>query len=227
MKGCIQLTLECPRCFTKYAFDLSKLPAEGKMVRCAKCQNTWRQKPPVVEEVGKSQEDSTTQETEAAVPPIRAKRDFGVAKPQESLSKRGWLKWVIYVLIITILFSSVVVFRQGIVGFWPPSARLYSMIGLPVIPKIAKQFVFEKVHFQPDSANATQILVRGTLKNISAQKLEVPTIRLMIQGAKSARVQQLFFAQEEELDVGASTSFETKIPKKLFDPKKIYLTLSG
>lgn len=221
------LTLECPRCFTKYAFDLSKLPAEGKMVRCAKCQNTWRQKPPAVEEVAESEENSTTQESQAAVPPIRAKRDFAVAKPKESPGKRGWLKWLIYGLIIAISLSSLVVLRQAVVSFWPPSARLYSTIGLPVIPKISKQFVFEKVHFQPDPTNPNQVLVRGTLKNISAQKLEVPTIRLMIQGAKSARVQQLFFAQEEELHVGASTSFETKIPKKIFDPKKVYLTLSG
>ena len=43
------MILTCPNCATRYQADEAKFPPEGRVVRCAKCGQTWHQPGPVPE----------------------------------------------------------------------------------------------------------------------------------------------------------------------------------
>ncbi|OXE37362.1 MAG: hypothetical protein CGW95_02055 [Phenylobacterium zucineum] len=39
------MILTCPKCATSYTVDASKIPPEGRTVRCAHCGNRWTAQP--------------------------------------------------------------------------------------------------------------------------------------------------------------------------------------
>ena len=38
------MIISCPSCGTRYQVDEAKFPPQGRMVRCAKCSNSWHQR---------------------------------------------------------------------------------------------------------------------------------------------------------------------------------------
>ena len=173
-------------------------------MRCASCGNRWLAKPPA----------DTPQVVELApgraAPPTP--RMWPVAAPAEpraggSASLVGWLLGVLVILIV----ASAVIGRNEIVAGFPASAAIYQKLGLPVTLQLGLQFE-GVVSRRLEEGGIAVLVVEGAIVNVTDQERPVPPIRVTLLDGGGRRLQQeLFQAQEAQLDGGGKTSFSGRL----------------
>ena len=147
------MRIVCPSCQAAYEVPESLLVG-GKSVRCAKCATTWAPLPPPAPPLAPAEaapDDWPPPLPELGpVPQLRPEPRLGGYRgrnidtaddarppPRDDETepppppRRGVLAaWLLSLLVLVALIWAAVAFRAGIVAAWPPSARLYDMLGL-------------------------------------------------------------------------------------------------
>src|SRR5262245_59527113 len=120
------MIVTCASCATRYIIDPQALGAAGRTVRCASCQNTWFQAPPA----------DMPREVDLAPPPdaIRPMPPGSnlPAFPEPAARRGSAIGWAAFVVVVVGATVGVIAGRNQAVALWPPAARLYDVIGLPV-----------------------------------------------------------------------------------------------
>jgi predicted Zn finger-like uncharacterized protein len=128
------MILTCPACATRYEADDAKFPPQGRQVRCAKCRHVWHQPAPVSEAppppepiiaapVSMPRPESAVRANAPMRPPAPT------PPPQPAVPGVAWIGLGAAVLLIGF---SAVHYRQRIAAAWPPSAGIYSRLGMTV-----------------------------------------------------------------------------------------------
>jgi predicted Zn finger-like uncharacterized protein len=128
------MILTCPACRTRYRVDDAALGGTaGRTVRCANCGHSWHHQPPPAEaqRIGEVPVlEAPRVEPAFAVPPRpRLALESG---PRQRRS--GWTALGLFILILLFVLAILggIVGRSRVVAAWPPAARFYALVGLPV-----------------------------------------------------------------------------------------------
>ncbi len=139
----------CPNCSIAYDVPGAML-AGRKAVRCARCKQEWRPgethvsepvaRPEPLRAEGLADADVAVQVrrpvvtsppelTERVAPPTAMQR---LARDRPAPPGRLGVRigWTVSVLVLVLLVWSAIAWRADVTQAWPPSARLYSAIGL-------------------------------------------------------------------------------------------------
>lgn len=146
------MRIVCPNCQATYDVP-DMLVAGGKAVRCVRCVTEWTPAPaaaPPPEASPEPPQPAPGPDPEpAADPPLHAEPRLAAYRPRSVDSaddarppprddeidlvprrRTILIAWAISILILALLAWAAFAFRGVVMGAWPPSTRLYAMLGL-------------------------------------------------------------------------------------------------
>ena len=199
------MILTCPSCSTRYSIDTASVGAEGRLVKCAKCGNKWREFPPedlpkqVAEEIQETPEVTTNEPEKPSEPPedgelsIEAMTRSTQARVQEKADrprkKKSWLGWLVFILILAGIGAGGFYGRDTVVQFWPASSKLYQMLKLDV--KTANRLGLEIKDLETKSIlenGVVRLTVQGKIVNITGHQQPIPRIGIQLVDSKGLHV---------------------------------------
>lgn len=118
--------------------------------------------------------------------------------------------------------------RNTIVGLWPPSARLYEMVGLPV-PVPGAGLVLHDVATERMTQGGVPILVvTGTLANPTQEVKNVPKLRVSLRDSRRQEVQSwVFSADTSKLVPGEFVKFGSEFANPSTEAVDLTLTFTN
>jgi len=121
--------------------------------------------------------------------------------------------WVALAAVVILIVAGGVFARQPIVGLWPPAARLYELVGLPVTAPHTSELKFRNIASQQVTEGGVSVLVvRGEIENVGSTVRQVPAILIALTDAENQELHHWTFAAEAtELAAGATTQFVTRL----------------
>lgn len=194
------MILTCPECATSYFVDDSKIPTEGRAVKCANCGARWTATPelaPPELEITETQEAVAT-ESAGEFPDERPIQDL----PGEDLPKvfraradtdrkvreaaTAGVIWAGMAGVLAVLIAIAVIFRVDVVRLWPRTASAYAGVGLPVN---SLGLVIEGVRFERALQDGHAALaVSGMIRNIEDRPVVSPALRISLLDADGKAV---------------------------------------
>lgn len=217
------MILTCPECATGYFVEDSQIRAGGRKVRCAACGARWLAQSDSALELVTSEEGAIARDpaAEAAAEPApitaeelpRVFRDRAQEERRLRQAAAAGVAWAAAAVVVIALIGIGVVFREGVVRAWPPTASFYAAIGLPVNPT---GLVIEQVHAEPglQEGHAT-LAVSGVIRNVVDRAVVAPALRIDLVNAQGKRVAgQITTLDNARIPPGETRHFVTSI----FDP---------
>jgi predicted Zn finger-like uncharacterized protein len=217
------MILTCPECATGYFVEDSQIRAGGRKVRCAACGARWLAQSDSALELVTSEEGAIARDpaAEAAAEPApitaeelpRVFRDRAQEERRLRQAAAAGVAWAAAAVMVIALIGIGVVFREGVVRAWPPTASFYAAIGLPVNPT---GLVIEQVHAEPglQEGHAT-LAVSGVIRNVVDRAVVAPALRIDLVNAQGKRVAgQITTLDNARIPPGETRHFVTSI----FDP---------
>lgn len=226
------MIISCPSCSTKFRVPDEMIGA-GKNMTCAKCQHKWFfsltpvEEPPAApspEEIERAVEKIVEQQAAAPAPePAKAEAaptPHPPAKPHNI--KRAW---ALMILLIAAIFGTVIFSRQNMVAVWPPSARIFELVGMPV-PVLGGGLSIKDLSFDVPRAEkidentgekivlpAETMTLKGQIANISADKIHIPPMLAEIKDESGAVLTtEKFKAPAETILPGEVIPFTAILP---------------
>jgi len=170
------MIVTCPSCSTRYIVDPKALGPTGRTVRCASCTHTWMQAVP--DDLPKPVDVDPAPDSVRPIPPGSNLPAF--TQPR---SRAGHaIGWLVFAVVLLVGGGSMVVLRDGIVAAWPPSAKLYDMVGLP-IETVGAGLELRNVSSTRKEDGPPAIVVEGTVANVSNRPREVPRLKAVVRSA--------------------------------------------
>lgn len=182
------MIVSCEKCNARYLLASLLLGMSGRKVRCGVCGHTWFQEP-VDEEPLPSQgvdddeppsfTDHLEQEILESIPEGVKPIPEGSAVPvvqegKNSFKGDGVAAGLVAAAVFFIVLAALVAFRGPVSLAWPPSARLFQMVGLPV-PVPGEGLIFDQVKAVAQTDGTLNIT--GNIINLHARPSPVPKIR--------------------------------------------------
>jgi predicted Zn finger-like uncharacterized protein len=217
------MIVTCPECSTRYLVDPRALGVSGRLVRCAHCSHTWHQAPP--EDAPRRIEMPAT----GIDPMLGGEERFqlpAVTRPRRS----SWaiVGWLVLALILAGIGVGSVWARDQVVGWWPPAARLYALVGLPVVQP-GTGLELRKVTPTREVENGLPTLViEGEVANVSNVARPVPKLKVILRDSNDHELQAWTFAvTDERLLPGASVPFRTSVTQPSEAATGVVVTFAG
>lgn len=193
------MILTCPDCATSYFVDDSKIPADGRLVKCASCGARWTATAEASLELENSPEEGAiarerTPEPEDDKPPrpltgdelpkaFRAKAD--TERRVREAAATGII-WAGMAAALVLMIALAIIFRVDVVRLWPRTASAYAGVGLPVN---SLGLVIEGVRFEPALQEGHAALsVSGMIRNIENEPVVTPPLRISLLNAEGKAV---------------------------------------
>jgi predicted Zn finger-like uncharacterized protein len=189
------MLLTCPECSAKYTVADGAIPSQGRSVRCAACQHTWRQMP-----VGGTDDVFNLGEAAKNLLPNNGLRlrpkaaPSGPVEPHARMRKRthdkmelanrlaAGVPWAIAASILVIGGFSAIGHRTDIVRAWPKSASVFAAVGQPA-NLYGIDISAVQARSRPDGTG-TRVLVGGVLTSVSRHDEPVPYLKVALVTAK-------------------------------------------
>jgi predicted Zn finger-like uncharacterized protein len=217
-----RMILTCPECATGYFVEDSQIRAGGRKVRCANCGARWTAHPEgPLELVSSEEEGALARAPEAAAEraPITAEELPRVFRDRAEEERRmrqaaiAGIAWAAGAVAVIALIGVGIVFRDGVVRAWPPSASLYAAIGLAVNPT---GLTIEQVRAEPCLLEGHAALcVSGVIRNVVDRPVVAPPLRISIVNTQGKRVAgQIARLDNARIPPGETRHFVTSI----YDP---------
>lgn len=194
------MILTCPDCATSYFVDDSKIPAEGRVVKCASCGARWTATPEPALELEASEDEGAIAREPAVEPEPSEKpiRDLtGEDLPKAFRAKADTERrvreaattgiiWAGMAAALVVIVALAVIFRVDVVRLWPRTASAYAGVGLPVN---SLGLVIEGVRFEPSLQDGHAALaVSGMIRNIENEPVVTPPLRISLLDEKGKAI---------------------------------------
>ncbi len=139
----------------------------------------------------------------------RAKAEISV---EEAKGKRGWVGWLILVLVLGGIGGSAHFYQAKIVELWPPAGLLFETLGTQPEPE-EFGLAIQNVEWEHKREKGKPVLVvQGEVSNTSAKLQSVPRLRVIIRDEKDRRLfRWTVTTTRDKLDPGQSTTFSTRL----------------
>jgi len=192
------MILTCPECATSYFVDESKIPPEGRLVKCAACGARWTAEPepePAAEPEAEPDEltfEARPEPEEVAAEPVEGPAEDVLtgedlpkvfrAKADETRRVREaaatGIIWAGMAAAFVVLLALAIVFRVDVVRLWPRAAGAYASVGLPVN---SLGLTIEGVTAEPSLQEGHAALsVSGMIRNIEGRAIVTPPLRISL-----------------------------------------------
>jgi predicted Zn finger-like uncharacterized protein len=190
------MILTCPECATSYFVDDSKIPTDGRTVKCAACGARWTAyaEPAELELAVSEEEGALAREAE----PAADEKDVGELSGEE-LPRRFRAKaeterrvreaaatgviWAGMAGALVVLVAIALVFRVNVVRIWPQAASAYAGIGMPVN---SLGLVIENAEWEPSLQDGHPAMsISGTIRNVEDHPVTSPPLRISLLDAKN------------------------------------------
>ncbi|HYM32096.1 MAG TPA: DUF3426 domain-containing protein [Candidatus Cybelea sp.] len=214
------MILTCPDCATRYLIDPAALLPDGRRVRCAKCNATWREEPPA--DMPKLIE---VEPPPQRVRPLPAGSNLpALAEPQRARS--GALGWIALLVIIGGILAGGWYGRERIVAAWPPAGQLYAILGLNAQPVEKFGLVFRNIHSTTAvEAGVTVLVVSGDIVNTSGEVKPVPRLRVGLRNADRQEIYHWVFALDDsQIAPSGTLSFSTRLSSPPAEARDLQVT---
>ena len=199
------MILSCSACLTRYLVDPTLLGPEGRVVRCAKCGHHWMQTPP--KDLPKQVVSPPLHAAPRAIP-----RGSNLPALPRQPARTGALGWMALAVIVAGVLGGGVLARETIVAAWPPAARLYETVGLPVERPGAGLELRNMASSRRVVDGVPVLIIEGEVTNVSDGVRDVPKMRAALHDVKEREVRQwTFSAVQTRLMPGESGSFVTRV----------------
>lgn len=137
-------------------------------------------------------------------------------EPPKPKKKRSfaWIGWVLLFAVIGGIGYGGYDRRVELVAFYPPLAKLYEMVGLPVD---AAQWIGLELHNLKSSTilegGQTKIAVAGDVVNVGDTERILPPLRIAMRGAGGSDLGAVLVKLEQStIDAGEKLSFDIRLP---------------
>ena len=214
----------CPQCSTRYLVDPRALGAGGRRVRCAQCSHTWHHQPPAealaeLETVAPPPASESLPRAERVEPqferpPLDEEPEHRIQLPAlAEPRRRPWLAvgWIVLLVVVGLAAGAAVWERDAVIRAWPPSARLYGLVGLAV-PQPADVLKVTAQARRDEENGVPRLVIEGMVANISPEAQPVPKLKVELTDAGKRVVQSWSFdVSTERLLPGASVPFTTSV----------------
>ncbi len=218
------MILSCPLCSTRYIVDPRALGA-GRLVRCARCSHTWHQAPP---EEAPPRIDVVAPPSEVEPPSPRTEGRVQLpALPQRRHAPWVAIGWIILLLIVGGVAGGGVWARDEVIRLWPPSARLYQLVGLAA-PQPGDWYQIRAEPRRDEENGVPRLVIKGEVINSSSVAQEVPKLKVLLRDASNRIVQSWTFSvSDERLLPGASVPFTTSVVRPNEAATGMTVTVAG
>ncbi len=250
------MILTCPSCETRYEVDASAFPPAGRTVRCAKCGNSWTEKPPQdmpltveVEAPAAVPEPAppppppppppapeptevSFDEAPAPVPepePDDISIDIGVPEPAGGGRRVGLIAgWIGLVVFLVGLAAGGIFAQEMIVAAWPPASKLYEMVGMAA-PKPGYGLDLQVTGTdQKLEGKKVILIVKGQITNTSEADQPIPKLIGVLFDAKRRELfDWKFAASKPHLAPGEKLEFSTRVPDPPKEAKDLVVTFAA
>ncbi len=202
------MILNCPACGTRYLIDPAVLGARGRHVRCARCSESWHQRPP---------EDMPKPLPPPPIAPAPLPRRANLPAIRVPARRSAAPAWIALVLIFATLGGVGFFARESIVEKWPKTAYLYEIFDLdPKVPWEGLELRNVQTSNTMDGELAV-IVVTGQIVNTTDHDMQVPELRAKIlDRGLHELVSWTIMPEQLDLAPGETTEFEgqsTERPK--------------
>jgi predicted Zn finger-like uncharacterized protein len=212
------MIITCPSCSTRYKLDPTQFGAEGRRVRCTSCAHVWTQKP--AEDLPKPVEPPPPLElapvglsapsgpSPAVAARLEARRQ-AVAKAEKRRGRAGWLALIIVMIAVLVALALA---RETVVRAWPPSEKLYALVGLTPA-KLGEGLKIKVIEHKREIEGKTAVLVvKGEVTNTSSVVRDVPRLKASLRnGAGNELVSWTFATAQARLLPSETAPFVTRI----------------
>ena len=133
--------------------------------------------------------------------------------PEPSRSRVGIvIGWAVFLLVLVGLGVGGVLARDRIVAYWPPAAKLYTMVGLGIEPPGAGLELRKVTPSRTIENGQPALVIAGEVANVSSIARDVPKLKVVLRDKNEHELQSWsFVASEERLLPGASVPFRTTL----------------
>lgn len=183
------MILTCPECATAYFVDETKIPAEGRTVKCAACKHRWTAyaepaelelEPEDLAEpvVAEPEPEAEVEEPLAAadLPKVYRAKKADERKVKEAAT--AGIVWAGMAAALVLLVALAAVFRMSVVNLWPKTAAAYAWVGLPVN---SLGLTLEGVSAAPSLQEGHAALsVSGMFRNVKDKAITAPPLRISL-----------------------------------------------
>lgn len=199
------MIITCPSCSTRYKLDPTQFGPEGRRVRCTSCAHVWTQKPaddlpkpvePAEPEPTPPLDFAAATETPPSGPSpavaarLEARRQ-AVAREEGRRGRAGWLALIVVVVAVLVALALA---RETVVRAWPPSEKLYALVGLTP-PKLGEGLKIKVIEHKRDIDGMTAVLiVKGEVTNTSEVVRDVPRLKASLRNAAGNELVHWTFA---------------------------------
>jgi predicted Zn finger-like uncharacterized protein len=223
------LILTCPACGKRYLVPSSALGSAGRRVRCAACGETWFQEAqPQDAESRQTFDDLVINPPPEDIepPPLRPGSNLPALRRRPEKRKLP-IGWILLGLFIVAVLAGGVLARGPIVAQWPPAARLYEMVGLPV-PVPGAGLVLHDVATERMSQGGVPVLVvTGTIANPTQEVKNLPKLRVSLRDGRRQEIQSwVFSADTGKLVPGEFVKFGTEFANPSTEAVDLTLTFT-
>lgn len=225
------MILTCPSCGTRYQTVEAQFKAPGRNVRCAKCRHVWFEAAPEIDMPGESEPVMPPAAVETVAP---GSLPFGVAPRKDEpaadavRAPKRWrgaavaqaVDWLALILLLGAIGWAVVAYRETIASVWPPSASLYTMMGMPVNVRGVE---LTNITYKQEYDSGQPVLsVTGKVRNVSDREQPVPQIRVVLMDdARRELYHWTFDAGVPKLKPGVETPFTTRLNSPPADARNL------
>lgn len=215
------MIVTCPACATRFQVDPHALGTVGRRVRCAACAHVWHQaSTPAVP----LRPDAPAREPggPAAAPALPE-----LALLSEQPRRRSRLRVVAagaLALALVAAAMAAVWQRERVAALWPPAARLYALVGLPVRGLELRQLTPTR---EIENGVPT-LVVAGEVANVSDTARQVPKLRLALRDSGQHELRSwTVTVSDQPLAPGASISFRTSLAEPDPAATDVLVTFAG
>lgn len=184
--------------------DPPALGSAGRRVRCNKCGHSWLQGPP--DDLPKAV--TAPADGDLRISPAAAR----AAAARKKARQKGMVGWLIFLVVVVGGSASLYAYRQQVVDYWPPAARLYTQMGIDL------EVLGEGLEIRPPQVAQSEeggmpvLIVTGEIINTTEEEKAVPNLRAMLLDGDDREIQHWnFTAGQARLLPGEIASFETNL----------------
>lgn len=119
------MIIQCPQCTTRYAIDAATLGNQGRKVSCAKCGNVWFQTTP-------TDSPKPIESTPTATTNVTRQSVDSVSNTSFKQRLKNACPWLAIILVVVGLLGITYWQKKAITESWPPSIKIFNMLGISV-----------------------------------------------------------------------------------------------
>ncbi len=197
--------LKCPDCQCEFEVETEALGPSGRKVKCSDCSHIWFQSPEfqnvpqkVLQEAArivgekplrslKKDEDSRTSKSPLFQEDEAFKLDVALEDEAEENQAADPSKFVLGLLLVATLFTTVFFLRNTIVQMVPGTRGFYDKLGIPL--DVVDGFDLRSTRWgvQVGEHGEKTLMIRGEMVNSSNRVLKMPLLQITMRGTGKCR----------------------------------------